>query len=105
MAGLRALVLGHEPVEHAECVANRGNIDTGVGIPHLNRLSLVEVNTPEFAPNPAPQPTSSRATRPDVPSTSHLPTDLQAVQPEARHTAAMEAIDFANFDAAVSTQC
>ena len=39
------------------------------------------------------------------PSTSHLPTDLQAVQPEARHTATMEAIDFANFDAAVSTQC
>ena len=31
-------------------------------------------------------------------------TDLQAVQPEARHTATMEAIDFANFDAAVSTQ-
>ena len=36
------------------------------------------------APNPAHQPTPSRATRPDVPSTSHLATDLQAVQPEAR---------------------
>ena len=58
----------------------------------------------DSAPNPAHQPTPSRATRPDVPSTSHLPADLQAVQPEARHTATMEAIDFANFDAAVSTQ-
>ena len=48
VAGLRALVLGHEPVQHVECVANRWNIDTGAGIPHLNRLSLVEVNTSEF---------------------------------------------------------
>ena len=48
VAGLRALVLGHKPVEHVECVANRWNIDTGAGIPHLNRLSLVEVNTSEF---------------------------------------------------------
>ena len=48
MAGLRALVLGHQPVEHVECVANRWNIDTGAGIPHLNRLSLVEVNRSEF---------------------------------------------------------
>ena len=61
MAGLRALVLGHEPVEHAECVANRGDSDTGAGIPHLNRLSLVEVNTSEFAPNSTVQgPTRSR---------------------------------------------
>ena len=48
VTGLRALVLGHQPVEHVECVANRWNIDTGAGIPHLNRLSLVEVNTSEF---------------------------------------------------------
>ena len=48
MAGLRALVLGHQPVEHVECVANRWNIDTGAGIPHLNRLSLVEANSSEF---------------------------------------------------------
>ena len=48
VAGLRALVHGHKSVEHVECVANRWNIDTGAGIPHLNRLSLVEVNTPEF---------------------------------------------------------
>ena len=48
VAGLRALVLGHQPVQRVECVANRWNIDTGAGIPHLNRLSLVEVNTSEF---------------------------------------------------------
>ena len=45
--GLRALVHGHEPVEHVECTANRWNIDTGAGIPRLNRLSLVEVNAPQ----------------------------------------------------------
>ena len=44
--GLRALVHGHEPVEHVECTANRWNIDTGAGIPRLNRFSLVEVNAP-----------------------------------------------------------
>ena len=49
-------------------------------------------------------PTASRATRPDEPSTSHLPADVQAVQHEACHTATMEGIDFANVDAAVSTQ-
>ena len=38
---------GHEPVEHIECTANRWNIDTGAGIPRLNRLSLVEVNAPQ----------------------------------------------------------
>ena len=44
VVGLRALVLGHQPVPHVECVANCWNIDTGAGIPHLNRLSLGEVN-------------------------------------------------------------
>ena len=58
----------------------------------------------DSAPNATDHPTASRVTRPDVPSTSHRPADVQAVQPEALHTATVEGIDFANFDAAVSTQ-
>lgn len=46
--GLRVLVHGHEPVERIACTANRWNIDTGAGIARLDRLSLVEVNAPEF---------------------------------------------------------
>lgn len=45
--GVRALVHGHYPVDEVECVANRWNIDTGAGIPHLNRLSIIECNAPE----------------------------------------------------------
>ena len=52
--GLRALVHGHEPVEHVECTANRWNIDTGAGIPRLNRLSLVEVNARRCARGRSP---------------------------------------------------
>ena len=46
--GLRALVHGHEPVRDVECTANRWNIDTGAGIPSLNRLTVLEVNGAEF---------------------------------------------------------
>ena len=48
VAGLRALVHGHFVVDEVERVANRWNIDTGAGIARLDRLSLVEVNAPEF---------------------------------------------------------
>ena len=46
--GLRALVHGHEPVREIERTANRWNIDTGAGIPRLNRLTLLEVNQAEI---------------------------------------------------------
>ena len=46
--GLRALVHGHEPGRTVRRNVNRWNIDTGAGIARLNRLSLVEVNAPEF---------------------------------------------------------
>ena len=46
--GLRALVHGHEPVKEIERTANRWNIDTGAGIPRLNRLTLLEVNQAEI---------------------------------------------------------
>ena len=42
--GLRALVHGHWPVREVETTFNRWNIDTGAGLEHLNRLSLLEVN-------------------------------------------------------------
>ena len=42
--GLRALVHGHWPVREVETNLNRWNIDTGAGLEHLNRLSLLEVN-------------------------------------------------------------
>ena len=42
--GLRALVHGHWPVWEVETTLNRWNIDTGAGLEHLNRLSLLEVN-------------------------------------------------------------
>ena len=58
----------------------------------------------ESAPNPTHQSTGSRGTRPDVPSTSRLPANVQADEHEGRQRATVEAIDFANFDAAVSTQ-
>ena len=46
--GLRALVHGHAPVRDVECTSNRWNIDTGAGIPSLNRLTVLEVNGAEF---------------------------------------------------------
>ena len=46
--GVRALVHGHEPVEAVERTANRWNLDTGAGIRRLNRLSLLEANSPEL---------------------------------------------------------
>ena len=46
--GLRALVHGHHPVREVECTSNRWNIDTGAGISHLNRLTVLEVNRVEF---------------------------------------------------------
>ena len=46
--GLRALVHGHWPVREVETTLNRWNIDTGAGLEHLNRLSLLEVNAPEL---------------------------------------------------------
>ena len=46
--GVRALVHGHHPVDDVECTANRWNIDTGAGIAQLNRLSIIELNAPEF---------------------------------------------------------
>ncbi|MCY4453100.1 MAG: metallophosphoesterase [Immundisolibacterales bacterium] len=42
--GLRALVHGHWPVKEVKTTFNRWNIDTGTGLEHLNRLSLLEVN-------------------------------------------------------------
>lgn len=41
-------VHGHEPVKEIERTANRLNIDTGAGIPRLNRLTLLEVNQAEI---------------------------------------------------------
>ena len=46
--GLRALVHGHHPVREVEYTSNRWNIDTGAGISHLNRLTVLEVNRAEF---------------------------------------------------------
>ena len=46
--GVRALVHGHRPVVEVERIANRWNIDTGAGIPQLNRLSILELNAPEL---------------------------------------------------------
>ena len=46
--GLRALVHGHAPVRDVERTSNRWNIDTGAGIPSLNRLTVLEVNGAEF---------------------------------------------------------
>ena len=41
--GVRALVHGHRPVVEVERTENRWNIDTGAGIPELNRLSVLEL--------------------------------------------------------------
>lgn len=41
---MRSCTATHAPVEEVEQVANRWNLDTGAGIPALNRLSLLEVN-------------------------------------------------------------
>ena len=46
--GLRALVHGHHPVREVETVGNRWNIDTGAGLPDMNRLSLIQVNGPQM---------------------------------------------------------
>ena len=46
--GLRALVHGHWPVMEVETVRNRWNIDTGAGIGHRQRLSILEVNAAEM---------------------------------------------------------
>ena len=46
--GVRAVVHGHESVEKVERSANRLNLDTGAGIRHLNRLSLLEPSAPEL---------------------------------------------------------
>ena len=46
--GVRALVHGHRPVVEVERTGNRWNIDTGAGIPQLNRLSILELNAPEL---------------------------------------------------------
>ena len=48
VVGLRAPVHGHWPVEEVGTSSNRWNIDTGPGLRHLNRLSLIEVNAAEF---------------------------------------------------------
>ena len=48
MEGLGALVHGHVPVRDVERTSNRWNIDTGAGIPGLNRLTVLEVNGAEF---------------------------------------------------------
>ena len=41
--GVRALVHGHRPLVEVERTGNRWNIDTGAGIPQLNRLSILEL--------------------------------------------------------------
>ena len=46
--GLRALVVGHEPVDEIERTANRWNVDTGAGIASLNRLTLIAINAEQF---------------------------------------------------------
>ena len=46
--GLRALVHGHVPVREVECTGNRWDIDTGAGIARFNRLTVLELNGPEF---------------------------------------------------------
>ena len=46
--GLRALVHGHRTVKEVETTHNRWNVDTGAGVAGLNRLSLIEVNAPQF---------------------------------------------------------
>ena len=45
---LRALVHGHVPVREVECTGNRWDIDTGAGIARFNRLTVLELNGPEF---------------------------------------------------------
>ena len=46
--GVRALVHGHWTVEEVRATHNRWNVDTGAGVPGLNRLSIVEVNRPRL---------------------------------------------------------
>lgn len=46
--GLRALVHGHWTVEEVRATHNRWNVDTGAGVPGLDRLSIVEVNGPRL---------------------------------------------------------
>ena len=40
---MRSLVHGHRPLVEVERTGNRRNIDTGAGIPQLNRLSILEL--------------------------------------------------------------
>ena len=44
VGGLRALVHGHAARNGVRRSANRWNIDTGAGIPRLNRLTILHVN-------------------------------------------------------------
>ena len=45
VAGVRALVHGHEPVSDPEHAANRLNIDTGAGVSYLDQLTLARIDT------------------------------------------------------------